>query len=150
MIGYWEDIKNGRARDYQKNGFDTGDLVEVDSEGRLRLVGRKDDMIQVAGERIAPKAIEDVILKLPGIREAAAFGIEDDILGQKIAVCYAAEDGNRDAEIQQHCRRHLPPYMVPHMLSASNRALPKNAAGKTSRQVLRKRFRRDTLSVDIQ
>jgi long-chain acyl-CoA synthetase len=148
MIGYWEDLKKGRCRNYQRNGFDTGDLVQTDTAGRLYIVGRKDDMIQVAGERIAPKAIEDVILKLPGICEVAAFGIEDVILGQKIAAFYYAKGKNRDEEIRQHCRRHLPAYMVPHMLAACNRALPKNAAGKISRQDLRKQVQRDTLAAD--
>jgi len=148
MIGYWEDLKKGRFQDYQRSGFDTGDLVETDSDGHLYIVGRKDDTIQVAGERIAPKAIEDVILQLPGIREVAVFGIEDGILGQKIGTCYYAKGGNRDEEIQQHCRRHLPPYMVPYMLAACNQALPKNAAGKISRRVLRKRYQRDILAAD--
>ena len=145
MVGYWEDLKQGRHTDYQRDGFDTGDLAERDSDGTFYVTGRKDDIMKVAGERIAPKEIEDVILQLPNIIEAAIFGVEDGLLGEKIVACCYAKDGNRDAEVKRHCERHLPPYMVPHVMISSNTALPRNQDGKISKQDLRKRFQRDKL-----
>ena len=149
MIGYWEDLKRGHAPVYQKTGFDTGDLVDIDAEGRLFIAGRKDDMIQVAGERVAPKTIEDVVLQLHGIREAVVLGIEDKIFGHRIALCYYSDGINCDETVLEHCRKHLPPYMVPHVLTACRQALPKNAAGKISRQALRKQVQRGTLTAGL-
>ena len=140
MIGYWDDLKKGRYTDYQNTGFYTSDLAKIDSSGLFYIFGRKDDIINVAGEKVAPKTIEDVILQIPGILEVAAFGIEARHNDQKIGACFYAKNNIVIQDIRQHCASNLPSYMVPHVLKASNKDLPKNQEGKISRKMLREEF----------
>ena len=141
MIGYWEDLQKGRRKDYPREGFATGDLAKRDSDGLFYVIGRKDDIMNVAGEKIAPKEIEDVIMQFPGMIEAAVFGIEDDALGEKIVAFYYSEPKASEIDVKRHCARHLPSFMAPHVLVSSETALPKNPSGKISRRELKKSIR---------
>ena len=63
----------------------TGDLAEATPRGSIRVLGRREAMINVGGEKILPEAVEDLILGQPGIRDAAVEAIPNPLTGQ--AVC---------------------------------------------------------------
>ena len=138
MIGYWEDLQKGRHKDYPREGFATGDLAKRDSDGLFYVMGRKDDIMNVAGEKIAPREIEDIIMQYPGMIEAAVFGIEDDALGEKIVACWYSEPKAAEIDVKRYCAKHLPSFMAPHVLHSSETALPKNPSGKISKRELKK------------
>jgi len=70
-----------------------GDLALRTDGDVLFLLGRSDDTLKVAGKRVGPAEIEDVVLEIPGVREAAAIGIEDPVKGQKLVVFVTPRDG---------------------------------------------------------
>lgn len=80
-----------------------GDLALRTDDDVLFLLGRSDDTLKVAGKRVGPAEIEDVVLELPGVREAAAIGIEDPAKGQKLVVFVIphALDGLDHAALEQ-------------------------------------------------
>ena len=63
-----------------------GDLAVEEADGHFFLLGRSDDTIKVAGKRLGPAEVEDVLLEMPGVSEAAAIGIEDAAKGQRLVV----------------------------------------------------------------
>ena len=71
----------------------SGDLVRMDEEGFLYFVGRRDNMIKSSGFRVSPSEVEEVLFQSGRLREAAAIGIPDDVLGQAIKVFVAQRDG---------------------------------------------------------
>lgn len=63
-----------------------GDLALRDANGSYFILGRSDDTIKVAGKRLGPAEVEELILELPDISEAAAIGVDDPVKGQRLVV----------------------------------------------------------------
>ena len=135
MRGYWEapEATAARFRPGPLPGervCHTGDLFRMDDDGYLYFVGRKDDIIKSRGEKVAPKEVESVLYRLPGVVEAAVVGVPDPILGQAVkAVLVVRGVTLSAAEVLAHCRRHLEDFMVPKFLEFTD-ALPRTSSGK--------------------
>ncbi|MCK8788042.1 AMP-binding protein [Roseomonas sp. NAR14] len=72
-----------------------GDLAMRTGDGQIFLLGRSDDTLKVAGKRLGPAEVEDILLELPEIGEAAAIGVEDAVKGQKLVVFLVPAAGRR-------------------------------------------------------
>ena len=109
----------------------TGDYCQLDEEGYLYFVARMDDIIKTRGEKVAPKEVENAILDIPGVREAAVVGTPDPVLGEAVKAFVVVEEGAALSEkkIQLQCLARLENYMVPSHVVLVPR-LPKTASGK--------------------
>jgi cyclohexanecarboxylate-CoA ligase len=117
--------------------FATGDLATVDDHGWLTIVGRKKDLIIRGGENIATAEVEDALVAHPEIREAAAVGYPDDVLGERVCA-FVISDGPFDLE---QCRawfaaRGIARFKTPERVLRVD-AFPVLAAGKIDRAALR-------------
>jgi acyl-coenzyme A synthetase/AMP-(fatty) acid ligase len=108
------------------------------ADGLLRFVGRDDEMIKSAGNRISPTEIEEAVLAGGEAREAVALGMPDERLGQAIMVVLAG-DAEREPELRARLRAMLPSFMQPARFHWRD-ALPRNANGKLDRAALRAEF----------
>lgn len=146
--GYWRDAERTAQRFRPAPEFATsggmavwsGDTVVEDAAGLLRFVGRDDEMIKSAGNRISPTEIEDAVLSGGEVTEAAAFGVADGRLGQAILVV-ARGDGSREHDLRERLRRELPSFMQPARYDWREE-LPRNANGKLDRAALRRELGR--------
>ena len=141
--GYWRDAERTAQRfraapEWAESGgmaVWSGDTVMANADGLLRFVGRDDEMIKSAGNRISPSEIEEAITAGGETSEAVALGMPDDKLGQTILVI-AKGDGSTEADLRERLRRELPNFMQP--LRYDWRAeLPRNANGKLDRAGLK-------------
>lgn len=112
----------------------TGDTGRVDSAGRLRIEGRDDDMVVSGGENVFPGEVEDVISRLPGVRDAAVVGVADERFGQRLAAFVVADDHDGE-RVRAHVKTHLASYKVPREVTFLD-ALPRNATGKVLKRQL--------------
>ncbi len=141
--GYWQDPERTAQRfkpapSYAESGgmaVWSGDTVRLGADGLLRFVGRDDEMIKSAGNRISPTEIEEAVLSGGETGEAAAFGVADERLGQAIVVI-ARGDGSTEAALRNRLRRDLPSFMQP-VRYDWRMELPRNANGKLDRTALR-------------
>jgi len=141
--GYWQDEERTAQRFRPAPEFATsggmavwsGDNVVEDADGLLRFVGRDDEMIKSAGNRISPTEIEDAVLSGGEVAEAAAFGVADERLGQAIVVVVRG-DGSREHDLRERLRRELPSFMQPARYDWRGE-LPRNANGKLDRTALK-------------
>ena len=118
--------------------FRAGDLAVMDEEGFVSITGRNKDLIIRGGVNIAPVEIDNVVMKHPGIVEASAVGVPDEIYGEEI-VCYvvAASDGQITVDgLNRHCKMHLPAFKMPKAFYFID-VLPKNDRGKIRRKDLK-------------
>ncbi|MEU9840822.1 AMP-binding protein [Actinomadura sp. NPDC048032] len=127
----------GGTREMRDGLMSLGDVGHLDEHGRLFVHGRDDDMIVSGGENVFPGAIEEVLEKLPQVREVAVVGVPDEEFGQRAAAFVVLrEGGTLDADaVRAHVRDHLARYAVPrdvHFLDA----LPRNPTGKVLRRAL--------------
>lgn len=114
------------------NWWVTGDLVEV-QEGRVRFLGRQDDVINVGGSKVYPQAVEAVLLGIPGVVEARVRGVPNPITGFFIGADVVLAD-DQDPEstrirILTECRAKLPAYQVPRILKVVD-SIAVHASGK--------------------
>lgn len=116
----------------------SGDTVRMDADGFLYFIGRRDEMIKTSGYRVSPTEIEEAIYATGLVAEVAAFGIEDAVLGQAIAVVAtaSAQAALEPSQVIAECRRRLPIYMVPSFVKVAAAPLPRNANGKIDRRAL--------------
>lgn len=117
----------------------TGDLFRVDEEGFLYFLSRKDDIIKCRGEKVAPKAIENVVSLLPGVTEVAAVGVPDEMWGEAIRlfVVLAAGANLSVRDLRAYCNANLEAVMRPKYFEIVSE-LPKTTNGKISKLELRK------------
>lgn len=136
MKGYWEKpeatakkLKPGPLPGEQV--LYTGDYCKMDEEGYLYFVGRMDDMIKSRGEKVAPKEVENMIMNIPGVKEAAVIGVPDEILGQAVKAFIVFEEGvtMNEKQLQLECQSRLENFMVPKYI-VSVASLPKTDTGK--------------------
>ena len=114
------------------------DQFMLDDEGNLYFCGRVDDIIKSRGEKVSPVEVENVLYRLPGVREAAVLGIEDPLEGQTIKAFVAidADSGLDEKKIRQFCTAHLENFMVPKVVEIRD-SLPKTDSNKISKKDLR-------------
>jgi acyl-CoA synthetase (AMP-forming)/AMP-acid ligase II len=112
----------------------TGDLGYRDRDGYYFVVGRRKELIIKGGENIAPREIDEALLRHPAVLEAAAVGIPDPNYGQDILACVVLKPGARcdEAELRAHCLAQLGRYKSPRLLRLVA-ALPKGPSGKVQR-----------------
>jgi long-chain acyl-CoA synthetase len=114
---------------------DTGDMARLDAEGFVWIEGRAGDVINRGGNKVFPEHVEEVLLLVPGVAEAAVVGVADDRLGE-VPVAYLVTTATvSDDDLVSACRAHLAPYKVPVAFHRID-ALPRSEVGKVLRREL--------------
>lgn len=138
--GYYNNIDE--TKNTMFNGyFRTGDLGRLDEDGYLYFLGRIKDIIITGAINVYPSDIDDVLVKHEFIKEAAAFGIEDELLGECVAVAvvpYCSKMINSKL-IWHFCANQLADFQIPRKVFIVDE-LPRNALGKIMRHKLVEKF----------
>ncbi|MFJ5540493.1 AMP-binding protein [Micromonospora chalcea] len=137
----FEGYTSGVGRESRDGLLDTGDLGRLDADGLLFVDGRADDMIVSGGENVFPSEVEDLIARLPQVREVAVIGVPDPDYGQRLAAFLALRAGETlDPEaVREYVRRYLARFSVPRDV-VFVKYLPRNATGKVLSRELRRYF----------
>jgi long-chain acyl-CoA synthetase/malonyl-CoA/methylmalonyl-CoA synthetase len=135
-VGYLRD--DGTIDPIRGKRIKSGDLAIMDADGFVRVSGRTKDLIIRGGMNIAPLEIDEVLLKHPGVLDAAAVGVPDPILGEEVACYVVARPGSglTEAAVIEHCRASLPLPKVPKQVVIVAE-LPKSDRGKVLRDKLK-------------
>ena len=118
--------------------FKTGDLGKIDPDGYVYITGRKKDMIIVAGEKVAPREVEEVLMGHPTVAEAAVVGKKDAGRGEQVVAFVIGKEGQElKAEVlRDFCReRGLAQWKIPREFYFP-KDLPRSPAGKVLKRVL--------------
>jgi acyl-CoA synthetase (AMP-forming)/AMP-acid ligase II len=118
----------------------SGDVGHMDSDGRLFVDGRDDEMIVSGGENVFPREVEDLLADHGAIAEAAVIGVEDDEFGQRLKafVVVVAEAEVSEDELKAHVKANLASYKTPREVEFLDE-LPRNATGKILKRELHER-----------
>jgi long-chain acyl-CoA synthetase len=137
MRGYWN-APEETAAVLGEHGYATGDLARVDGAGLIWLVGRKKDLLKVAGHRVAAKEIEDAIAEHPAVAEVAVIGVPDELLGDKLeAHVVLRADATLDATaLGAFLKDRVAGYKIPDQVVV-RADLPRSSAGKVQKDKLR-------------
>jgi len=137
MVGYWRDDA-ATKKVIDRNGYHTGDMGYMDSEGYIYVTGRRDNQLKVSGHRVDPQEIEDTIMESQLLIEIAVIGMADQLLGNKLhALGVSVNKSITEAEVLAFASKTLPRHKVPSSVIFVQ-SLPKNANGKIDRSVCKK------------
>ena len=118
-----------------------GDYAVRDKDGYFWLLGRADEVLNVAGHRLGTIEIEDAMVEHPAVAEAAVAGKPDEIKGEAIVVFAILQKGNEPTnelrtELFNHVRTVLGPVATPEEIHFVN-MVPKTRSGKIMRRVVK-------------
>lgn len=116
----------------------TGDLVERDAEGYIKVVDRLKDIYISGGENVAPSEVEAVLLGHPAVAQAAVVGVDDPRWGESGLAFVVVRPGmaTDEQELLEHCSSQLARFKVPARIEMVS-ALPRTALNKVLRAKLR-------------
>ena len=130
---YWSSIPG--------NVYNTEDLAAYDEEGYIMILGRADDVLNVAGHRIGTMEVESALVDHPAVAEAAVIGKPHPVKGEVIKAFVVLKLGYKpskelEEDIKNHVRKELGPIAVPEEIEFVDK-LPKTRSGKIMRRILR-------------
>jgi len=136
----FEGYTDGQHKEVIAGLMSSGDVGHFDSEGRLFIDGRDDDMIVSGGENVFPQEVEELLLGHPGVADAAVVGVDDEDFGQRLSAFVVARgsDAPGAEELKGYVRENLARYKVPRDVVYLDE-LPRNATGKILKRELRER-----------
>jgi o-succinylbenzoate---CoA ligase len=123
--------------------FRTDDLGAFDDEGRLRIEGRADDLVNTGGLKVAPGPVEDAIVRfVPGVRDAVVVGTTHPSWGEAVSAAVTLQRGAPTPtvrDVRSALRGILPDHALPHRLLVLE-AIPQRGPGKPDRRALAAAF----------
>lgn len=116
--------------------YHTQDLGHVDADGYVTLIGRRSEMIDRGGFKVAPAEVEQALARHPEIADCLVAGVPHAVLGQEIGALIVLRPGSRltAVDIRRHCREQLAAYKEPGMVRIVTE-LPRLANGKPARSL---------------
>lgn len=137
-VGYYNN-PDANARSFSADGwFATGDIGILDARGYLKIVDRKKELIIRGGANIYPREIEEVLYQHPKVLEAAAVGVPDQRLGERVCACIVPRPGESVSfeELVAFLRDKIATYKLPEFLQLLD-ILPRTPTGKVQKGPLR-------------
>ncbi|MCR5683869.1 MAG: acyl--CoA ligase [Lachnospiraceae bacterium] len=115
----------------------TNDIGYIDEEGFVYMLGRKGDVINIGGLKIAPIEVENVVLRFPGVADCACYAVEDRMGGMvpKLKVVMQKGSALDTAALKAHMQKHLEAFKIPKQIIETEE-LPKTSNGKLDRKRL--------------
>ncbi len=137
MEGYWQRPAETSEVMLPGGWLRTGDIGRMDEQGYTSIEDRKKDMILVSGFNVYPNEVENVIVEMDGILEAAAIGMPDEKSGEVVKI-YAVrtDDTVTEQAVLDYCKENLTNYKRPREVEFRE-DLPKTNVGKILRRALR-------------
>ncbi|WP_327101512.1 acyl--CoA ligase [Nocardia vinacea] len=134
MLGYWADEAATAAAITSERWLRTGDIGVLE-QGRLRLSGRRSDLILRGGENVYPTEVEQCLDEHPAVRESAVVGLPDEDLGQVVAALVVVENASAttEQELVEFAKQRIAYYKVPAKWRITTTPLTRNATGKVVR-----------------
>jgi len=140
MLGYWNNRGETDNVLTKEGWLLTGDIAKMDADGYFYIVDRKKDMIDVAGLKVYPREVEELLFSHPGVKEAAVVGMPDEYRGEAVSAYVVLKPESKgkvtEEEIIQFCRTNLATYKAPRKVTFVDE-LPKTLIGKVLRRKLR-------------
>jgi long-chain acyl-CoA synthetase len=137
MVGYWNKPEETAQVMTPDGFFRTGDIGVMDTEGRVKIVDRKKDMISVSGFKVFPNEVEDIAMMQGGVMECAAVGVPDVHSSEAVKLFVVKKSPDlTEQDLRHYMHGKLAGYKMPKYIEFRT-DLPKTNVGKILRRALR-------------
>jgi fatty-acyl-CoA synthase len=136
----FEGYTGGGGKEVIDGLLSSGDVGHLDSDGRLFIDGRDDEMIVSGGENVFPREVEDLLADHGDVVEVAVIGVDDEEFGQRLKAFIVTTAGAEvsEEELRAHIKANLASYKAPREIEFLDE-LPRNATGKVLKRELQVR-----------
>jgi acyl-CoA synthetase (AMP-forming)/AMP-acid ligase II len=132
-LGYLHDARTFEP--FAPGRFRADDLAEIRGNGEVVLTGRASELINIAGRKVNPREVEQVLIQIDGVQQARAYGEPAGARGEVVAAAIVARpDVTRD-QVREFCRARLSPHKVPRIIKLID-SIPVDDRGKVRRSAL--------------
>jgi malonyl-CoA/methylmalonyl-CoA synthetase len=140
--GYWRMPEKTREEFSADGWFRTGDVGQIDADGRVRIVGRSKDLVISGGYNVYPAEIEGFLNDMPGVAESAVIGVPHADFGEAVvAVVVPRPEAKPDpAALIAGLKTRIANFKVPKQVFVVDE-LPRNTMGKVQKNLLREQHR---------
>lgn len=144
--GFWKDPQRYLDTYWSKwpKVWYHADWALVDNEGFWFILGRADDTIKVSGRRVGPGEVESALLEYPGVSEAAAVGVPDEIKGEEVACFVVLKPGTAPSKDLKEALRSQVAKVIGEAFKPKEirfvGQLPKTRSGKVVRKMIKSRL----------
>jgi long-chain acyl-CoA synthetase len=135
MREYWKQPEL-TAKAFCPEGLKTGDIGYMDADGYLFLMGRRNDLINVGGRKVAPDEIEDLLRQMEGVTDVGCVAEPDELLGECVKAYLVADREIRRGEVVTFLRTRVEECKIPRVIAHID-VIPRTNSGKIQRQLLR-------------
>ena len=108
----------------------------MDGDSYLFLLGRRGDLINVGGRKVAPDEIEDLLCEMEGVRDAGCVGEPDELSGECVKAYLVTDREIKRADVVEFLRSRIEEYKMPRLIERVA-SIPRTGSGKIQRQYLR-------------
>jgi acyl-CoA synthetase (AMP-forming)/AMP-acid ligase II len=143
VAGYWHNPE-ATAKEFVDGFWKSGDMGSIDTEGYVRILDRKKDMLNRGGYKIYCIEVENTLYEHPAVAECAIVAKPCPVLGERVHAFVSLRQDATGDELSAFCSSRLSREKVPESFTLSHTPLPRNANGK-----LMKREMRETLLKDL-
>jgi acyl-CoA synthetase (AMP-forming)/AMP-acid ligase II len=131
----YENNPDANAEAFVDGWFRTGDEGWKDEDGYVHISGRIKELINRAGEKIAPRHVDEVLGEHPAVAEAVTFAMPHPTLGEEVAAAVVLREGHSDADLLKFCRERLAHFECPKKIFVVD-SIPRTATGKILRRAV--------------
>ena len=133
----YENNAQANSTSFREGWFRTGDQGYLDKDGYLHLTGRIKDLIIRGGENIAPREVDEVLMKHAAVAEAVTFAVPHPTLGEEVAAAVVLHEPHsvHESQLLKFCREKLAEYKCPKKIYIV-KSIPLTATGKVRRQAV--------------
>jgi fatty-acyl-CoA synthase len=131
----FEGYTGGGNKDEIDGLLSSGDVGHFDSDGRLFIDGRDDDMIVSGGENVFPAEVEDLLMGHQNVADVAVFGVEDEKFGQRLKAVIVKRGDLTEKQVQDYVKQNLAGYKSPRDVVFVDE-LPRTSTGKVLKREL--------------
>jgi long-chain acyl-CoA synthetase len=133
--GYYGLVEETK-RVFRNGYYFTGDLGKIDEEGYIYIVGRKKLIINVAGNKVDPIEVENLLLNHPKIKEAVVLGVKDNQGNESVKAVIVPRGNMVAKEVYDYCKGHISDFKIPRIVEFRDQ-IPKSPTGKILREHLK-------------
>ena len=122
ILGY---LNAGMDNFTQDGWFKTGDVVEKSKDGYISIVGRKNEIINVGGEKVYPTEVESLVLEIPEIKDCIAYPVKNIITGQSVGIKVVLKKNlninSVKTIVRNYCKSKIQNYKIPTKIEVVNK-----------------------------